>query len=63
MRGRTAVTIVGGGLAGLTAAISCAEQGALVTLHEAHSTLGGRASSETWLPPPDCSPRYPSTVL
>jgi phytoene dehydrogenase-like protein len=37
------ITIVGGGLAGLTAAISCAEQGAQVTLVEAHEELGGRA--------------------
>ncbi|GAA0949534.1 FAD-dependent oxidoreductase [Nonomuraea longicatena] len=36
------ITIVGGGLAGLTAAIVCAEAGAKVTLHEAHRTLGGR---------------------
>lgn len=39
------ITIVGGGLAGLTAAISCAEQGADVTLLEAHDELGGRARS------------------
>jgi phytoene dehydrogenase-like protein len=39
------ITVVGGGLAGLTAAIACAEQGASVVLHEAHSTLGGRARS------------------
>ncbi|MDZ7886622.1 MAG: NAD(P)-binding protein [Mycobacterium sp.] len=39
------VTVIGGGLAGLTAAISCAEQGASVALHEAHSTVGGRARS------------------
>lgn len=39
------VTVVGGGLAGLTAAIACAEGGAAVTLHEAHSALGGRARS------------------
>jgi phytoene dehydrogenase-like protein len=39
------LTIVGGGLAGLTAAISCAEQGASVTLWEAHDELGGRARS------------------
>ncbi|WP_028926582.1 FAD-dependent oxidoreductase [Pseudonocardia acaciae] len=36
------VTVVGGGIAGLTAAITCAEAGATVTLHEAHRTLGGR---------------------
>jgi phytoene dehydrogenase-like protein len=39
------VTVVGGGLAGLTAAISCAEAGADVRLLEAHEALGGRARS------------------
>src|SRR5436305_13288768 len=39
------ITVVGGGLAGLTAAISCAEQGAAVRLLEAHEQLGGRARS------------------
>lgn len=39
------ITVVGGGLAGLTAAISCAEQGTRVTLLEAHDELGGRARS------------------
>jgi phytoene dehydrogenase-like protein len=39
------VTVVGGGLAGLTAAISCAEDGAGVRLLEAHDCLGGRARS------------------
>lgn len=39
------ITIVGGGLAGLTAAISCAERGAEVNLLEAHDELGGRARS------------------
>lgn len=39
------ITIVGGGLAGLTAAISCAEDGANVSLLEAHSAVGGRARS------------------
>ncbi|PSK99365.1 putative NAD(P)-binding protein [Murinocardiopsis flavida] len=34
--------MVGGGIAGLMAAITCAEEGAAVTLHEAHSALGGR---------------------
>ncbi|MER7623489.1 NAD(P)-binding protein [Streptomyces sp. NPDC126503] len=37
------LTIVGGGFAGLTAAITAAEAGARVTLYEAHRTLGGRA--------------------
>ncbi len=41
----TPITIVGGGLAGLTAAIACAEKGMRVTLYEAHRTLGGRARS------------------
>jgi phytoene dehydrogenase-like protein len=39
------VTVVGGGLAGLTAAITAAEGGARVRLREAHSELGGRARS------------------
>lgn len=37
------IHVVGGGLAGLTAAITAAESRTLVTLHEAHHTLGGRA--------------------
>nr|WSY53896.1 NAD(P)-binding protein [Streptomyces sp. NBC_00886] len=37
------ITVIGGGLAGLTAAITAAEAGAEVTVHEAHHTLGGRA--------------------
>ncbi|WP_328318209.1 FAD-dependent oxidoreductase [Streptomyces sp. NBC_00388] len=37
------ITVVGGGFAGLTAAITAAEAGARVTLYEAHRTLGGRA--------------------
>ncbi len=41
----TDITVVGGGLAGLTAAISCAEGGASVRLLEAHEQLGGRARS------------------
>ncbi len=40
-----AITVVGGGLAGLTAAISCAEDGSPVRLLEAHEELGGRARS------------------
>jgi NAD(P)-binding Rossmann-like domain len=39
------ITVVGGGLAGLTAAIACAESGAEVRLLEAHDLLGGRARS------------------
>jgi hypothetical protein len=37
------ITVVGGGFAGLVAAITCAEAGARVRLLEAHRTLGGRA--------------------
>ncbi len=43
------VTVVGGGIAGLVAAIACAEAGHPVTLFEAHQTLGGRARTS---PPP-----------
>jgi phytoene dehydrogenase-like protein len=39
------ITVIGGGLAGLTAAITAAEGGAEVQLAEAHSELGGRARS------------------
>jgi phytoene dehydrogenase-like protein len=39
------ITVVGGGLAGMTAAIACAEGGAQVRLLEAHEALGGRARS------------------
>jgi phytoene dehydrogenase-like protein len=39
------ITVVGGGIAGLTAAIACAEGGAKVRLLEAHEALGGRARS------------------
>lgn len=37
------LTVIGGGFAGLTAAVTAAEAGASVTLHESHHTLGGRA--------------------
>jgi phytoene dehydrogenase-like protein len=39
------ITVIGGGLAGLAAAITCAEEGAEVKLFEAHQQLGGRARS------------------
>jgi phytoene dehydrogenase-like protein len=39
------ITIIGAGIAGLTAAIACAESGAEVRLQEAHVQLGGRARS------------------
>jgi hypothetical protein len=39
------ITVVGGGIAGLVAAITCAEEGASVCLVEAHEQIGGRARS------------------
>ncbi|HMJ75999.1 MAG TPA: NAD(P)-binding protein, partial [Iamia sp.] len=42
---RTEVTVVGGGLAGLIAAVEAAEAGAPVRLLEARRRLGGRATS------------------
>ncbi|MFN3287507.1 MAG: FAD-dependent oxidoreductase, partial [Sphingomonadaceae bacterium] len=39
------VHVVGGGLAGLAAALGCAEAGARVVLHEAAPRLGGRCRS------------------
>ncbi|MEQ7126969.1 NAD(P)-binding protein [Actinopolymorpha sp. B11F2] len=39
------VTVIGGGLGGLVAAIAAAEAGARVELFESHQTLGGRARS------------------
>jgi phytoene dehydrogenase-like protein len=42
-----AVTVVGGGIAGLVASIACAEAGAEVRLLEAHRELGGRARSSS----------------
>ncbi len=39
------VTVVGGGLAGVSAALVLAERGVSVTLHEASPVLGGRVSS------------------
>ena len=51
--GRTArVTVVGGGLAGVSAALVLAERGVKVTLHESDPVLGGRLSS--W--PDTCAP-------
>jgi phytoene dehydrogenase-like protein len=44
------ITVVGGGFAGLTAAITAAEAGAKVTVYEAHHTLGG--------PPPPAEGPY-----
>lgn len=42
---RGTITIVGGGIGGLSAAIACAEGGGAVRLLEAHEALGGRARS------------------
>lgn len=41
--GRRDIAVVGGGVAGLAAAIEAAGTGASVTLHDARETLGGRA--------------------
>jgi hypothetical protein len=43
--GKSEITIVGGGIAGLVAAIACAEEGTKVCLVEAHESLGGRGRS------------------
>jgi phytoene dehydrogenase-like protein len=43
--GMERIHIVGAGVAGLTAAIRSAEEGAPVTVHEAHAAPGGRARS------------------
>ena len=37
------IILVGAGIAGLVAAVACAERGAEVVVHEAHGTIGGRA--------------------
>jgi len=41
----TTIDVIGGGLAGMVAAITAAEEGATVELYEAHDQLGGRARS------------------
>jgi phytoene dehydrogenase-like protein len=41
------IIVIGGGVAGLAAAITCAERGAEVELFEASESLGGRARSDT----------------
>ena len=45
LRGMTTINVVGGGLAGMIAAITASENGATVELYEAHEELGGRARS------------------
>src|ERR1051326_3156574 len=42
---RASVAIVGGGLAGLAAAVALADRGLEITLYESRPRLGGRASS------------------
>ena len=42
-RDRRTVAVVGGGLAGLSAAVAAAKAGAAVTLFDARRDLGGRA--------------------
>ena len=53
MSARTRVAVVGGGLAGITAALRLADAGCQVTLHEARPKLGGLTHSfkrgETWV--------------
>jgi hypothetical protein len=44
-RHKPQITIVGAGIAGLVAAIACAEEGAKVRLLEAHESVGGRGRS------------------
>ena len=48
--------MIGGGLGGLAAAITAAEGGASVTLHESHRTLGGRWRSTPVRRKADASP-------
>ncbi len=43
MTSSTPLTVVGGGLAGLVTAVTAAESGVRVTLHESHHAPGGRA--------------------
>ncbi|MFD7611808.1 FAD-dependent oxidoreductase [Streptomyces sp. NPDC059828] len=47
MKSKPRISVIGAGLAGLTAAITAAEAGARVTLYEAHQTPGGRARTDT----------------
>src|SRR5689334_20993078 len=45
-RARPHVTVVGGGLAGMTAALRLAERGCHVALYESSARLGGKAGSD-----------------
>ena len=47
MNGKAHIAVLGGGLAGITAAIALAEQGNRVTLAEARPRLGGATTSFT----------------
>jgi phytoene dehydrogenase-like protein len=47
MTQHTTIEVVGGGLAGLVAAVECAEQGFAVRLRESSHVLGGRARTTT----------------
>ena len=44
---RPVVAVVGGGLAGMAAALDCADAGAAVTLFESRGALGGAAASQS----------------
>jgi hypothetical protein len=58
---RSQIVVIGGGLAGICAAISAARQGASVHLIESRFTLGGRIGEEIRLPidlPNSCNSRY-----
>lgn len=59
---RSQVLVVGGGVAGICAAISAARQGSLVNLIEARQTIGGRIGEEIRIPfdlPGGCNSAFP----